>query len=448
MVEIYETSLTADQWSDPEGHRLPIGELNIEEKEVLDPKSLTAVKPEEEYEGFTGNEGQTLERWYRHAAIFLWPEKRHFEVLCDRDSRAAVPELVRMIGRRKRAGSKSDAAALEQCRELAAAIVAKWPEQKFARMDSKIEDSPADGLLECLLALDLPGLIGDFLGSAMNKDSSADPGKTIAAIGQKYGWPSFQPQLMSMMKVTTTETIDRNVRLLESICTARPRKKDGWADLASVLARELVAAIERLDGERPEYDWRAEKVERATVLAAMARSLMASGQSELLSEFLDHTFEVLKWYPLTEVHIKALVSLRPWLKKNVKKPFPPLAKWLDWVREQLEALTAQEPQKPADFRRAAPITCTCADCAELKRFLVDPREAVHRFKAAKERRRHLHSQIDAHKIDLTHLTDRHGSPQTLVCTKTTASYQASLKKYHEDQEHLKAVKAIGASLPK
>ena len=73
----------------------------------------------------------TLDRWYRHAAIFLWPEKRHFEVICDRDSRAVVPELVRMIGRRKRAGSKSDAAVLEQCRELAAAIVAKWPEQKF-----------------------------------------------------------------------------------------------------------------------------------------------------------------------------------------------------------------------------------------------------------------------------------------------------------------------------
>ena len=47
-----------------------------------------------------------------------------------------------------------------------------------------------------------------------------------------------------------------------------------------------------------------------------------------------------------------------------------------------------------------------------------------------------------HKIDLTHVTDRSGSPQTLVCTKTTASYQASLKKYHEDQEHLETIKAI------
>ena len=57
MGEIYETWLTADHWSDPEGNRLPIGELNIEEDEVLDPESLTAVKPEEDFEGYTGNDG-------------------------------------------------------------------------------------------------------------------------------------------------------------------------------------------------------------------------------------------------------------------------------------------------------------------------------------------------------------------------------------------------------
>ena len=55
MIEIYETSLTADHWSDPEGNRLSIGELKVEEDEVLDPELLTEVKPREEFEGYTGN---------------------------------------------------------------------------------------------------------------------------------------------------------------------------------------------------------------------------------------------------------------------------------------------------------------------------------------------------------------------------------------------------------
>jgi hypothetical protein len=45
----------------------------------------------------------------------------------------------------------------------------------------------------------------------------------------------------------------------------------------------------------------------------------------------------------------------------------------------------------------------------------------------KERRQHLHQIIDRHGCDLTHITDRRGSPQTLVCTKTTASYEAAYK---------------------
>ncbi len=449
MGEIYETSLTADHWSDAEGHRLPIGELDIEEDELLDPEALREGEPsEEDFEGFTGNAGMTLDRWYRHAAVFLWPASRHFEVICDRDSRAVVPELVRMVARWKK-GRGEEAAALEaQCRELAAAIVAKWPAGAQGRIRPDGKDDWAGELLAALAALDDPGRIGDFLGGAMARDATAQPGKSIAAIGQKYGWTTFRPQLASVMKATTPGTMERNVRLLESICTARPRKKEGWSELCEALASELVSAIGSIDRAPPSSDdWRYRSVDRVEVLAGLARSLIATEQDRLLSRFIDHALALPQKYPLTDAHIKALVGLRTWLSKNVKKPSAGLVKWLDEVRDQLRSITAEVPQEPTDFRRAAPIKCTCSDCAELKRFLADPGERVLRLKMGKERRRHLHSQIDVNKIDLTHVTERIGSPQTLVCTKTAASYQASLKKYREDREHLATIEAIRASLP-
>ena len=226
------------------------------------------------------------------------------------------------------------------------------------------------------------------------KDASADPGKSVATIGQKHGWETFQPQLTSVMKGTTTETMERNVRLLESICTARPRKKEGWGEPCPALARSSSRPIESIDRRTPRHDWRP-RVDRAAVLAGMARSLSPPANPSCYPDFLDHTFATPTRYPLTEVHIKALAEPPALAQEECQGALCPLAKWLDLVREQLEALTAREPEKPADFRRAAPMTCTCADCAELKRFLEDPREALHRFKAAKERRRHLHSQIDA-----------------------------------------------------
>ena len=87
------------------------------------------------------------------------------------------------------------------------------------------------------------------------------------------------------------------------------------------------------------------------------------------------------------------------------------------------------------------------DCAELKRFLEDPHEAVHRFSMGQDRRNHLEEKIRQHKCDLDTTTERTRSPHTLVCTKNKASYQAELKTYRQDQQSLASVIAILESLP-
>src|SRR5260370_35663714 len=100
-------------------------------------------------------------------------------------------------------------------------------------------------------------------------------------------------------------------------------------------------------------------------------------QFELLSRFVDHALGLPKKYPLKLAHMPALVSLEPWLKKNLKKPCAPLTRWLSSCREQLEALTAKAPGEPTDFHRPAHITCKSAHCAERIRFLRDPTDAMH-----------------------------------------------------------------------
>jgi hypothetical protein len=83
----------------------------------------------------------------------------------------------------------------------------------------------------------------------------------------------------------------------------------------------------------------------------------------------------------------------------------------------------------------------------LKRFLDDPGEAMHRFRAKQDRRNHLEQVVRESNCDLDLTTDRRGSPHTLVCTKNKASYQQQLKKHHKDLEDLAAIRAIQESLP-
>jgi hypothetical protein len=111
----------------------------------------------------------------------------------------------------------------------------------------------------------------------------------------------------------------------------------------------------------------------------------------------------------------------------------------------LRTATARPVEPPKDWRRDAELGCKCEDCVALSRFLSDPEQREARFAIRKERRQHLHRQIDQHRCDCTHVTARVGSPQTLVCTKTQASYERRLKQYHVDQDLLAELEPLAGS---
>ena len=111
-------------------------------------------------------------------------------------------------------------------------------------------------------------------------------------------------------------------------------------------------------------------------------------------------------------------------------------------RSELAARVEHEPVRPTDYRRPSKLSCNCGDCRELSAFLDNPKEAVHRFRVRKDRRQHLHQIIERHHCDLTHVTERRGSPQTLVCTKTTASYETACQVYERDQRLLSRLEAL------
>jgi hypothetical protein len=103
------------------------------------------------------------------------------------------------------------------------------------------------------------------------------------------------------------------------------------------------------------------------------------------------------------------------------------------------------PQPPSDWRLPVKLSCSCADCRELQVFAHDPAARVHRFRINKERRHHLHREIDRHRLDMTHVTERAGSPQTLVCTKDRRTFDGRMKQYRDE---IAAMRALVRLAPK
>jgi hypothetical protein len=445
MGEIYDSDLSAAQWSDSEGHGLPIGELAVNEDELLDPDALGGVDPEEQFEGYTGNAGMTLDHWYRHAAIFLWPESLHFKILCDSGAQQVVPVLKDMVAQWKKAGRSEGAELKQQCIALAAAMLARWPERHHAGY-YPAKDTETGDLLKTLAALDDVGLIRTYVGEVLAKDDGLEPGPALVTVCQEHGWAAFQKELSAVCKSTTPHSLPRNVRILEQLGTAKVRQKDGWSELCGRLGEELLAALERIDAA-PATDWQARGVPRLEVLTALTKALVGAERSELLSCLVNHALATPMQYPLDATLLPALLGLGPWLEEHLAQPSDAVSRWLAACREQLEALTVKKPQMPTDCRRDVHVSHDCADCRELKHFLQDPNESVHRFTAAQDRRSHLEHMIQQYGIDLDCKTEQRGRPYTLVCTKNTKSYHAKLKKYHQDLEHRATIRALEKALP-
>jgi len=112
----------------------------------------------------------------------------------------------------------------------------------------------------------------------------------------------------------------------------------------------------------------------------------------------------------------------------------PSSFWHLWqhAAEFLLARSEHPPEPPRDWRQHVTQSCRCEDCRELQSFARNPAEHAHRFRVRKDRRQHLHETIKQHGLDMTHVTERKGSPQTLVCTKTRGAYQRRCAQYRAD----------------
>jgi hypothetical protein len=451
MGEIFDTSLTAEHWSDADGDRPTFGSMAVEREEVVPPESLTGVKPEDDVSGYTGNEGLTMDRWYRHAAVVVWPNARHFDVLCDCGVQAAIASLRQMVTDQNKAAKKSPANK-ERCVEFATKVLARC-------VGAACGDAEANELAETLLDLDEPELLRAFFRDIVTNSRTIKPGSSVRAACQKYGWETFQAELTGMFTATSVDNVahvvgpradllERNLGLLEVVCAAKSRRKASEAEriaLCGRLAAAFASSLEALDKlAATSHDWRLRDVNRAALLVGLARSLLATGQYDLFTKTIDRMLADAKLYPLA-AHVTALTELQFWFKTHLKTRCEGVSRWAAACREQLEALTVAEPTPPGDWRREANFTCRCADCAEMRRFLGDPAAAVHRFRAAQDRRSHLEHACRG--CDVDRKTERVGSPHVLVCSKNTASFDARLKKYHEDCRHLATIRAIERALP-
>ncbi|WP_423924778.1 2OG-Fe(II) oxygenase [Candidatus Palauibacter sp.] len=388
--EVIDAWRWLDGWTGRDAGRPPFGRVPLNDHELLPAGALDDAEPDERrLKESTGNEGAKLELTYRLAAFVVWPRSKTVDIVAS--------------------GRIDGAGRAEMLRFLSAAADG----DDLVRFVRRVTIPKYDGSENEALA-DVMGILGPTTAaealSALVREHLARRPKAISSLLIRIGEAATGASAAGASAAAWREV-------------AREGAKAALLAVPAALAPAAGARRQPDLGERPDEPFDHDALRDLLVLAGRFR-LMDEAETAARA-IADHPERVTP----ERVLPAALADARE--HEGVAGADIYACLW----RVSADALLARSslpPEAPRDWAVAADLPCDCEHCASIRAFCEDPVARSARFPLRKDLRRHLHREIDRYRVDLTHVTERRGSPYTLICTKTRASHNRRLAEYAED----------------
>ena len=388
VVEVFDHSEILSDWRRPDGAESALGPLPYDEAEVSPPGSLDDLVPvEQSFHEATGNEGASFERTYRRAALVLWPRRYRLSVLNHGGLPTTLPALAELA---QRCDSDRSSPAWAEAHTLSGLMLESWPRDSWR---PSTEGTPFLAVLGQLGDVErIEIFLTDIAAAGLFTKDDAE------AVAQAL---SLLPPVRA--GALTERIVTANAATALDACAALLASAETNAFDLRPAAMALIAAL-------PGGPQRPRSMEPGIVADLL------TGLTCIAADLADAALDIILAWPQTydpdAVLIPALLSLDRMAPARLR----------DAALVHLRARIAEDLSPPADWKRDDRLNCSCRHCRELARFLADPGQKEWDFKAAQAERSHVESTIHNSKCDVTCATLRKGSPHTLVCTKTQASY--------------------------
>jgi len=375
MGEVIDEMLSVSHWSNRDGKEVQFGKIILDESEIVTEQELLARNPdEEEFEGYTGNAGMTVDHWYHRAAIVIWSRQDHFKILCHAGMDAAIAGLRLLFDELNTLQQAERKKKYQDCLVFAEVIINEWESTPRNRWGDDDAGNEKD-FVKLLQQLDDPALARLFFTHMMMNDGDIQLNTSFCQWLKKHGWENFEAELITMIKTMTAETANRNAKLLSLLCLQDDKNAERLA-LCKHLSRHLDRGLQSFDKKQVGSRWEERTVERSVLLEFLIRAMLAIEIEKPLATLIEHTLKHEKKYALIETHLPALYSLE---SEMVATSSAAISDWLSDCRQQLEKRTEKAPKEPTDYHRKSKLSCDCADCLMLSTFLDNPVQERARF---------------------------------------------------------------------
>ncbi len=429
VYEVCDGSWFIDQWRNGRDEPMDFGEIPLGVDELLPPGALDDEEPDEShFSEATGNEGGSFERTYLRAALVLWPQS-DFDAICV--SAGTKPALARF-------GQLVDEGALEAARRFARLIISHW------RAGRDVSDLLSLFLRHAVRSGDAD-LIEDIARSLLPEYYDGGQNEALAessrVLGPERSATRFQELFSRHGKLRPTSCLGLWLRLAQE--TAHQPEFGRMLELTATTVLGHFPACRR-ESPLPEPGSDSYELPKPVAMAPelvvdLLGTLHRLGLSALAFKAVWGMSENTEVFCPEATLVPALEKM-----KAGARPSDPLVFMRLWghASAYFRARTKQPPAPPQDWSQPATIGCKCADCRMLQDFIRDPVPQTFCFAVRKDRRQHLHEQIERASLDMTHVTERKGKPQTLVCSKTRATYDRACERYKLDLNLIRRLNAM------
>ncbi|WP_066945627.1 2OG-Fe(II) oxygenase [Microtetraspora fusca] len=410
LQDLIDSSITLAHWVSPGGGRPEEISLTISDAEVAATTPTADLTPHaSQYEGYMGNYGNTLDRWYRRAALVIWPQSLDFASRAQASSGWAIDALDEMIRAGEAVKAREAARSLERFWN---ASVRSAPHSDFLGRTLEtvkgLDDTETAAMLlrpfqlEQLAPGHAPALAalaahyGDTWIAGLLHDWSA----AWRAGGYSYApepleWLTGLPRLCTALLASGSEGTATAHRILDL----------SWKWLADGVRPMLTGpSTSRLE------TW---LTGRGVPLAGIITAAAQTGSASLLDD-------IVKLGQTGDDQVISLVMAALRAAEPHSEGFGELALG---CAERIRGVLTRPQRAPDDWSIELPAGCACDLCGTLGAFLRDPERRAFEWPLAQEKRRHVHSRIDGAELPVRHETRRQGRPYTLVLTKTEALFE-------------------------
>jgi hypothetical protein len=410
LTDLLVDDVELRHWIGPDGRVAPGISATPSDEEICFTRPSVELDPfKSEYEGYMGNSGNTMERWYHRAAVVLWPRARNFVIRAKMSPSWAIGEIAAQV----------KAGAVDEARGRARELVPFW--KGTAPPESSVTFVPR--LLAALAVLDDADLAFELLSPLGPHRLGERAMPAFAALVERHGL-AWARRLFSAWSDNSRHDTPPWLGALPRLCEVLTAGGEhGQAFALWLLSREVAAIKRRRVDERRTPGARAEEVatrhldDIVALLAAVAAISAPAVRDELVAVLVAPGTAL----PLATAGVLLRKIREKWTPAEVQALG--LHAFHRHVVEALAAALAAPERSPEDWTIEPPIGCDCALCRQLAAFLRDRDRTRHAWPLAEQQRRHVHEMIEGHRLPVTHTTLRQGRPYTLVLTKQAALFE-------------------------